>query len=134
MTIIERMCCIVEKMHDEENQNGRISLELMENAASDIDILGKELGLSPMQTVFLTAITRRYSSTSISGQALAASLGISFLEFLSYNKELEAMWKLGYIRIDKNREITLPQQVLNSLIDNKPLKPEPTTGLDALTL
>lgn len=134
MTIIERMCCIVEKMHDEENQNGRISLDLMENAASDIDILGKELGLSPMQTVFLTAITRRYSSTSISGQALAASLGISFLEFLSYNKELEALWKLGYIRIDKNREITLPQQVLNSLIENKPLKPEPTTGLDALTL
>ena len=134
MTIIDRMCSIVDKMHDEENPRSGMSLGLMEKAASDIDILGKELGLSPIQTVLLTAITRKNSSSSVSGQALAMSLGISFLKYLSYNKELEILRKIGYIRIDKKREITIPRQVLNSLIDNKPLKPEPTTGLDAMTL
>ena len=134
MTIIDRMCSIVDKMHDEENPRSGMSFDLMEKAAPDIDILGKELGLSPIQTVLLTAITRKNSSFSVSGQALASSLGISFLKYLSYNKELEAMRKMGYIRIDKKMEITIPRQVLNSLIDNKPLEPEPTTGLDAMAL
>ena len=134
MTIIDRMCSIVDKMHDEENQRSGMSFDLMEKAAPDIDILGKELGLSPIQTVLLTAITRKTSSSSVSGQALAMSLGISFLKYLSYNKELEDLRAIGYIRIDKKREITIPRRVLNALIDNKPLEPEPTTGLDAMAL
>lgn len=134
MTIIDRMCSIVDKMHDEENPRNGMSFELMEKAAPDIDILGKELGLSPIQTVLFTAITRKTSSSSVTGQALAMSLGISFLKYLSYNKELEALRKIGYIRIDKKREITIPSRVLNSLIDNKPLEPEPKTGLDSMAL
>ena len=134
MTIIDRMCSIVDKMHDEENQRSGMSFNLMEKAAPDIDILGKELGLSPIQTVLLTAITRKTSSSSVTGQALAMSLGISFLRYLSFNKDLEVLRKIGYIRIDKKREITIPSRVLNSLIDNKPLEPEPTTGLDSMAL
>ena len=134
MTIIERMCSIVDKMHDEKNHRSGMSFELMEKAAPDIDILGKELGLSPLQTVLLIAITRKDSLYSISGQTLAMSLGISYLKFLSYNKELETLRKLGYIRINKKREISIPRSVLNSLIDNKPLEQEPTTGLDAMSL
>lgn len=134
MTIIDRMCSIVDKMHDEENPRNGMSFALMEKAAPDIDILGNELGLSPIQTVLLTAITRKNSSSSVTGQALAMSLGISFLKYLSYNKELEALRKIGYIRIDKKREITIPSRVLNSLINNKPLEPEPKTGLDSMAL
>ena len=134
MTIIDRMCSIVDKMHDEENPRNGMSFALMEKAAPDIDILGNELGLSPIQTVLLTAITRKNSSSSVTGQALAMSLGISFLRYLSFNKDLEVLRKIGYIRIDRKREITIPSRVLNSLIDNKPLEPEPKTGLDSMAL
>ena len=134
ITIIDRMCSIVDKMHDEENTRSRMSFDLMEEAASDIDVLGKELGLSPIQTVFLIAIMRKDSLYSISGQTLSMSLGISYLKYLSYNEELEALRKKGYIRINKERELSIPRRVLKSLIDNKPLEQEPTTGLDAMSL
>ena len=134
MTIIDRMCSIVDKMHNEGDPKSGMSFDLMEKVVSDIDVLGKELGLSPIQTVLLIAIMRKDSSDSISGQALATSLGISYLKYLSYIKELETLRKLGYIRINQKREISIPRRVLNSLIDNKPPEQEPTKGLDAMAL
>lgn len=133
-TIIDKMCSIADKMQDEENPRKGMSFDFMEKAASDIEALGKDLNLSPIQTVLLTAIMRKNSSYSITGQALATSLGISYLKFLSYNNELEVLRKLGYIMIDKDRDIRIPRRALNSLINNKPLEQEPTTGLDSMAL
>ena len=134
MTIIDRMCSIEEKMHNEEGPRAGMSFALMENAASDIDVLGKELSLSPIQTVLLTAITLMNTASSVSGQAIARSLDLNYLKFLSYNKELEELRRKGYIRIGKKREISLPRQVLNALIENKPFEPEPRTGLNSMDL
>ena len=131
MTIIDRMCSIADKMHDEENPRSGMSFDFMEKAASDIEALGKELNLSPIQTVLLTAIMRKNSSCSTSGQSLATSLGLSYLKFLSFNNELETLRKRGYIRIDKKRGVSMPRYVLNSLINNKPVEPEPMTGLNS---
>jgi SpoVK/Ycf46/Vps4 family AAA+-type ATPase len=132
ITIIDRMCSIAGKMGG--NSRNGMSFDLMEKAASDIDVLGNELGLSPIQTVLLIAITCKDSLYTITGQTLATSLGISYLKYLSYNKELETLQKKGYIRINKKRELSIPQRVLKSLINNKPVEPEPTTGLDAMSL
>ena len=132
ITIIDRMCRIADKM--EGKLGSEMSFDLMEKAASDIDVLGNELGLSPIQTVLLIAITCKDSLYTITGQTLATSLGISYLKYLSYNKELETLQKKGYIRINKKRELSIPQRVLKSLINNKPVEPEPTTGLDAMSL
>jgi len=130
-TIIDQMCTIVEKMYDAENNKDGITLGLIDRASDTIDTLKEILGLSSIQTVFLTSLVRKNATSSISGQSLSHTLGINYLKFLSYNKELEDMQKKGYIRINKNLEIALPRSVLHSLIENKPIKPEPTTGLNS---
>lgn len=130
MTIIDRLCSIEEKMHD-ENAKSAMSFARIEIAASDINVLEKELGLTPVQVVFLTAIIRKNPESGIAGQSLAHSLGLNYLRFLGFSKELEDLRSKGYIRIDKKRNITMPRDVLDTLIENKPVEPEPMTGLSS---
>lgn len=131
MTIIDRLCSIEEKMHDGENAKSAMSFDRIEKAASDINVLEKELGLTPVQVVFLTAIIRKNPESEIAGQSLAHSLGLNYLRFLGFSKELEDLRSKGYIRIDKKRNITMPRDVLDTLIENKPVEPEPMTGLSS---
>ena len=134
MTIIDRMCNIAEKMHKEEGLRGGMSFDLMENAMEDINALGELLGLTPIQVVFLTALVRKNGTSSVSGQALSSSLNLNYLKFLSLNKELEGIRQKGYVRIDKDRDMIIPRHVLTSLLENKPVEPEPDTGLSSYQL
>lgn len=130
-TIIDRLCSIEEKMHDDENAKSAMSFDRIEKASAEISALEKELGLTPVQIVLLTAIIRKDPESVIAGHALAYSIGLNYLKFLSFSKELEDLRRKGYIRIDKKRAIAMPRSVLNTLIENKPVEPEPMTGLSS---
>jgi hypothetical protein len=65
---------------------------------------------------------------------IADMLGLNYLKFLTYHQEMECIRKRGYIRIDRDGDIVIPKNVLNSLKENMPIQPEPLTGLDASEL
>ena len=132
-TIIERMCSIAQKMRPVENS---IQMELgkMPKASADIRALTKLLEISPMQVVILTAIVQRSSHFCVESSDIADMLGLDYLKFLSYHQEMEGIRKRGYIRIDREGNIVIPKNVLNSLTENMPIRPEPLTGLDASEL
>ena len=132
-TIIERMCSIAEKMRAEE-KGVQMELERMQKASADIRALTKLLEISPMQVVILTAIVLRSSRYRIESCDIADMLGLDYLKFLTYHQEMEGLRKRGYIRIDRDGDIVIPKNVLNSLKDNMPIRPEPSTGLDACEL
>ena len=132
-TIIERMCSIAEKMQTDEGRSA-MSLINMENAQSDIQALVETLGLSDIQVVILTAIMWRSSSENISRSEIARTLGINYLQFLTYQKEMDTLRKKGYIRMSKEKRIILPRTVKDCLVENKPVLPEPMTGLSAMDL
>ena len=129
-TIIERMCSIADKMRPEDGSE-QISIDRMNLALADLRALSKILGLSQNQVVILTAILRRSSRYRIDGKDVSRTLGIDYLKFLTYNDELEGMRKRGYLRIDKDGDIVIPKSVLNCLKNNRPVEPQPMTGLDA---
>ena len=131
-TIIERMCSIAEKMRPEDNSS-QMSIGRMKNASADIRALAKVLEMTPIQVVILTAIVRHSSHYRIEGKEVAEDLGLDYLKFLTYSKEMDALRKRGYIRMDKDGDIVLPKSVLNNLRDNLPLQPLPMTGLDSET-
>lgn len=132
-TIIERMCSIAQKMSP-GSRDFQMGISKMSKAKEDINALAKELDMSPIQIVILTAIVRRSSHLRIECQDLAVLLDMDYLTFLTYHQELEGLRKRGYIRIDKDGDIIIPKTVINSLVDNKPLMPEPMTGLEASDL
>ena len=111
-----------------------MSLINMENAKGDIQALVETLGLSDVQVVILTAIMWRSSSENISRSEIARTLGINYLQFLTYQKEMDTLRKKGYIRMNKEKRIILPRSVKDCLIENRPVLPEPTTGLSAMDL
>ena len=132
-TIIERMCSILEKMRREKNDNA-MSVDKMECASADIRALKKVLGMSSMQVIILTAIVQRSSRFRIDCSDIADALGMEYLKFLTYNAELEGMRKKGYIRIDKDGDIVITKEVLQSLKENRPIVPDRMTGLDVYEL
>ena len=127
------MCSIAAKMQTDEGRSG-MSIINMENAQGDIQALVETLGLSDIQVVILTAIMWRSSSENISRSEIARTLGINYLQFLTYQKEMDTLRKKGYIRMNKEKRIILPSTVKDCLIENRPVLPEPTTGLNAMDL
>ena len=131
-TIIERMCSIAEKLKADD-ERGKMSLANMKKATSDINALAKTLGLSNVQVVILTAIMKKSFVENIDRGVLASNLGLTYLQFLSYHNDMLELKKKGYIRL-KTKGIILPRTVMDCLITNRPVLPEPMTGLNAKEL
>lgn len=130
-TIIERMCSISEKMHGE---NGKMSFDKMDKASADIRALSHQMDLSSKQVVILTAIVQKSSRYRIESVDIAEELGLEYLKFLTYHKEMEGLKKKGYIRIDKDGDVIVPKEVISSLKENNPVKPDPIEGLDSAAI
>ena len=129
-TIIERMCTISEKMRPSEDSSVMPMSNSMK-ARTEIRALCKTLDMTPTQVIIMTAIVKKSSRYHIGGDDIADMLGIEYIKFLTYNKDLEALKKRGYIRLDSDGDIVIPKEVLNSLKNDKPILPEPMEGLDA---
>ena len=129
-TILERMCGICTKMHHANRDQLVLSPENYTRAATDLRMLGKTLGLSKMQVLFLTAIVEKSSRYRIDGDDISTFLGMEYLEFLTHSEEMDGLRKKGYIRIDNDGHIVLPAEVLAALKENRPVEPEQTSGLD----
>ena len=131
MTIIETMCQIAEKMQPEDGNSRNMSFSNMEKASEEIHALAEELGLSDIQTVILTSIVRRSSRDELDGNDIAYSLGLNYLKFLAYHKEVMGLKDRGYIHVSGQGRIKLPRTVLTCLLENRPVAPEQRTGLTA---
>ena len=131
MTIIEKMCRIAEKMQPEEGNSRNMSFSNMEKASEEINALAEELGLNDIQTVILTTIVRRSSRDELDGNDIAFHLGLSYLKFLAYYKEVIGLKDRGYIHVSVKGMIKLPRTVLTCLLENRPVVPEQRTGLTA---
>ncbi|MBO4427769.1 MAG: AAA family ATPase [Bacteroidales bacterium] len=131
-TIIELMCDITEKMRKPESHE--LAMTNMDNAAEEIDALSKMLKLNANQTVFLTVIVGQSSRYELDASRIACELDIDYIKFLSYDDDLQALRKAGYIRIDEDGNIRVPKQVLSKLKSNEPYAPDPIEGLGTMEI
>ena len=128
-TIIGLMSSINEKMQDSRGKGLTLSPENMRKAGAEIRALKKALGMENMQVIILTAIIEKSSRYRINGDAVADYLGMDYIHFLTYSKDLDELRSRGYIRLDRDGDIIIPREVLNSLKANSPVEPEPVSGL-----
>ena len=129
-TIIESMYAITEKMKDPKNQCSIIvTPTTCKKAEPDLRYLRNTLGMTTMQVLILTAIIQKSARYRIDGDDIASFLGMEYLKFLTHDSDLEYLKKKGYIRMDKELHINVPKEVMRALKGNKPVEPEPTTGL-----
>jgi hypothetical protein len=129
-TIIESMFALTEKMRNPDTGNSIIiNAATTKKAASELSLLRKALGMSTMQVLILTAIVHKSARYRIDADDIADFLGMEYLKFLTYDADMEFLRKHNYIRMDKEWHINVPKEVLKALKSNKPVVPEPTTGL-----
>ena len=86
--------------------------------------------MSPMQVLIPTALLQKSHRYRIDGEDISSYLGMEYLKFLTYSKDLDELKHRGYIRINKDGEFILPKEVLSNLKDNRKVEPEQTAGLD----
>lgn len=98
-------------------------------AATELRFLRNTLSLETMQVLMLTAIVQKSSRYRIDGDDIASFLSMGYLQFLTHDSDLEVLKKRGFIRKDREGHISIPQEVMRLLKDNKNVEPEPTTGL-----
>ena len=123
------MSSINDKMQNPGGTGLSLSPANIRKAGTDIRALGKALGMDTMQVLILTAIIHNSSRYHINGEAVADYLGMGYIKFLTYSKEMDELRARGYIRLDKDGDIIVPREVLNSLKANSPVEPEPISGL-----
>lgn len=129
-TIIESMLALTEKMRNPDNGNSLIiNADTTRKASAELSLLRKALGMSTMQILILTAIVHKSARYRIDADDVADFLGMEYLKFLTYDADLEFLRKNNYIRMDKEWHINVPKEVLKALKSNKPVTPEPVTGL-----
>ncbi len=128
-TIIECMFALSEKMKDEDNCAIKITPATTKKAAAELRVLKQVLGMSTMQVLILTAVVQKSARYRIDGEVIASFLGMEYLQFLTYDSDLEYLRKNGYIRMDKDLRIHIPKEVLKALKGNRPVEPEPVSGL-----
>ena len=129
-TIIESMYAITEKMRDHDNHGSIIvTPATCKKAEPELRYLRKTFGMTTMQVLILTAIIQKSARYRIDGDDIASFLGMEYLKFLTHDSDLEYLKKKGYIRMDKELHINVPKEVMRALKGNKPVEPDPTTGL-----
>lgn len=129
-TIIERMCSITDKMRNPECKHAILVNSItLKKAETDLRMLRKTLSMNNMQVLILTGVVHHSSHYRIDGDDIAEFMGMEYLQFLTLNSEMEELRRRGYIRTDKEGHINIPKEVLKDLKNNKPIVPEPTTGL-----
>lgn len=111
-----------------------LSLNKLRNAAEDIDALRERLGMTRKEVVLLTAIIQKSSQNCIRKLEIAEYLGLNYLEYLAFGNEVENLREKEYILMDSDGDIYVPQWVINRIKQNRPVIPEPTTGLDTAAI
>lgn len=129
-TIIESMYLLTRKMRKQEDSEEIVINEITsKKAATELRHLRSALGMTTMQVLILTAVVQKSARYRIGADDIASFLGMDYLEFLTHDSDLEFLRMAGYIRVDKERHITVPKEVLKALKDNCRVQPEPVTGL-----
>ena len=123
------MSCINDKMQNPKGSGLSLSPASIKKAETHIRALKKALGMDTMQVLILTAIVHKSSRFHINGDSVADYLGMDYIKFLTFSKDMDVLRARGYIRIDGDGDIIIPREVLNTLKDNSPVEPEPVSGL-----
>ena len=101
---------------DRENTINPEHLEVFE---AETDYLKARMGLEPFQAILFAVIVQASSSRHCTFGRIAEELNMSYLELLSYSKDLYALRDRWLIMIKDNNEIKVPSEVVDSLMKDE---------------
>lgn len=112
--------------------NSGLNKDFYKRAKPCIDFLKAKLGISEHQAVFISLFTEfSCSQPEVYFGRITGHLDCSNLQLLSFQDELDALCKLGYLRkcgmsvgLSNEKAYKVPEKVIDALKSNKPFVPE----------
>lgn len=92
--------------------------------------LKKRLGLEPFQAILFALIITVDANGRCSVNNVGKRLGMSYLKMLSYSKDLYALRDRGLIRMRGNNDLSVPPEVVDAVMDDKPFEKPPIEGMN----
>lgn len=121
-----------ERKHQDDQE---ISLvELAGKLTKLTEPVGEILGLSHIQCIIFAAMIEECCRYRFDLSNIANEIGISYIQLISFNEDIEDLKKKGFIKIDKDKNISVPKPVINALAKNTPYHKPATTGLNTITM
>ncbi len=120
---------IIKKNYTGSGDEVYINPSRLEPFKEETDYLRGRTELSPFQAIIFAVIVDISATGRCTISKVASRLGMSYLQFLSYAGDLNALRDRGLIRIKDCSDIKLPASVINALMTDKPIKAPKTTGL-----
>ena len=101
----------------------------LEPFAAETDYLLERMGLSPFQSVLFAVVVQSCASGRCSLNTVGKHLGMSYLQLLSRSQDLYALRDKWLIQLKGSLEIKVPQEVIESLMKDKPFEKPKIDGL-----
>ena len=97
--------------------------------------VAEKLGLTPFQSLlFAIAIDHEHSQMNSDLQDIASALGMNYLEFLPHAKDLYALRDRRLLRIKGDGSVSIPQEVTNALVEDRPVRLPSVKGLSTSSI
>ena len=104
-------------------------------AGAEMTHLCNLMKLSERQVLIFTALVRLSSRYGrVDDNDITSIIGVDYLEFFTFNDDLEGMKKAGYIRMSHSNGCKITSRAMKAIKQNMPLEPEAVSGLDTSEL
>lgn len=96
----------------------------------ETDYLKERLGLEPFQAILFALIIIVDANGRCNINNVGKRLGMSYLKMLSYSKDLYTLRDRGFIRLKGNNDISVPPEVVDAVMNDKPVEKPSIEGMN----
>jgi len=96
----------------------------------ETDYLKERLGIEPFQAILFALIIIVDANGRCNINNVGKRLGMSYLKMLSFSKDFFALRERGLIRIRGNNDLSVPPEVVDAVMDDKPFEKPPVEGMN----
>lgn len=137
MSIVESLNNILRIIENKCNDNdgiAQIDPTDLDDFSTETEYLMQRIGLSPFQSILFAVIVEESSSRRCHLNHIGWKLGMSYLQMMSYYKDINELKEKGLIQIDESSEIHVPAAVTESLMKDLPFEKPKIDGLTTKAL
>ena len=131
---LNNVLLIIDREYTDAGGDIHINPKHLEKFEEETSYLQDRLGITPFQAVIFAVIIQCSSTNRCSINNIARSLGMTYLQFLSYASELYALRDKRLIRLGADNEIKVPSEVIDALMKDTPVEMPRIDGLNTTAM
>ena len=131
-TIISNVKTLVKERSKKDEVEELKVEDIIAASKKEVAYVARLLSMSQVQVIMMAACLERCNRHRNDLSVLAETLCINYLRLLEFNDDIQDLKKRGYMRIDKDNNVSLPREVLDALKCNTAYIKPGNTGLSTI--